>query len=204
MSKAGGAVKESFILYTKYKRQFELLSNEKRGELIMAIFEYVETREPPVLDGTLAMAFSFIRADIDSNLTKWEETCRKRAAAGSKGGRQRVAKQAIACDAWQNEAKQAEYENEGVYENDFSMEEDGETRAREYAAVRELYEHVFSIRLNAGQWRELVRLIGKYGSFDVSEAIEDVKARNIRDPLMYLGRCLKNHAVKNMTIDDED
>ncbi len=193
--------KDSFILYTKYRGQFELLTAKERGELIMAIFEYAETGKLPNFDGSVGMAFSFIRTDMDKNTKKWQETCKKRAAAGSKGGRQSAAKRANASQAKQskqNTANQAEceYEPEGEYEHDFLLDDEDEARAREYAQTEELYEHVFSISLKEGQRKELYRLVKRYGDDEVTEAIEDVKARNIRDPLMYLGRYLKNHSAE--------
>jgi len=100
-------MKDSFVFYTKYKKQFELLTNEQRGILIMAVFEYNDSGIIPKLDDVLMMAFSFIQADLDADRAKWEETCKNRAKAGSKGGKQKVANLASATFAKQNKQKVA-------------------------------------------------------------------------------------------------
>ncbi|MBR4929716.1 MAG: hypothetical protein IKZ00_02830, partial [Bacteroidaceae bacterium] len=81
------ADKKSFVLYCDYRKHFSLLSPEDQGRLIMAIFEYVETGTEPQLEAMPLMAFSFIRAQLDRDIDKYREICRKRKEAGSKGGR---------------------------------------------------------------------------------------------------------------------
>lgn len=86
------AEKKSFVLYCDYRKHFSLLPPEERGHLIMAIFDYVETGVEPILDGMTMMAFSFIRAQLDRDIDKYRETCRRRAEAGVKSGEARRAK----------------------------------------------------------------------------------------------------------------
>ncbi len=82
--------KKSFILYNSYADSFRRLSMEDRGELITAIFAYVETGEEPLwLSPAVSMAFSFIRSSLDRDREAYEETCQKRAESGKKGGRPR-------------------------------------------------------------------------------------------------------------------
>lgn len=80
-------MKNSFVLYNEYKEQFELLSYEEAGQLIMAIFEYTETGNVPQLEGMTLMAFSFIRKQLDRDSEKYEKTIEKRREAGKAGGR---------------------------------------------------------------------------------------------------------------------
>lgn len=86
------ADKKSFVLYCDYRQHFELLSLEDQGRLLMAIFDYVETGAEPSLEPIPMMAFSFIRAQLDRDLKKYEETCRRRAEAGRAGGYAKAAK----------------------------------------------------------------------------------------------------------------
>ena len=81
------AEKKSFVLYCDYKNHFSLLSSEDQGRLLMAIFEYVESGAEPQLEAMPLMAFSFIRAQLDRDIEKYAETCRKRREAGRQGGR---------------------------------------------------------------------------------------------------------------------
>lgn len=84
-------MKESFVLYVKYLENIEMLSMEQRGILITSLMRYVADKEVPEMDGMTAMAYSFIRSQIDRDFEKYEETCRKRAEAGKLGGRPKEA-----------------------------------------------------------------------------------------------------------------
>jgi hypothetical protein len=70
--------KKSFILYADYIKHIERLSDDEAGKLFKAIFEYVNEGRLPDLDGMAAMAFSFISNQLDNDLQKYEETCKKR------------------------------------------------------------------------------------------------------------------------------
>mgnify|MGYP004657340267 CR=1 FL=1 len=72
------AKKKSFILYADYIKHIGKLSDEDAGRLFKAIFDYVNEGKLPNLDGMAAMAFSFISNQLDNDLQKYEETCRKR------------------------------------------------------------------------------------------------------------------------------
>lgn len=89
--------KKSFLLYLDYREHFELLDDEGKGRLLMALFEYAESGRILELSGMEKMAFSFIRKQMDKDSQKWEETKHKRQAAGRKGG--------IQSGASRNEAK---------------------------------------------------------------------------------------------------
>lgn len=80
-------MKESFVLYVKYLDNIEMLSMEQRGILITALMSYVAGKDIPDMDGMTAMAYSFIKSQIDRDFEKYEETCRKRSESGKLGGR---------------------------------------------------------------------------------------------------------------------
>jgi len=80
------ADKKSFVLYCDYRQHFELLPPEDQGRLLMAIFDYVETGAEPSLEPIPMMAFSFIRAQLDRDLKKYEETCPRAGGGGRLGG----------------------------------------------------------------------------------------------------------------------
>lgn len=86
MDDGKNAEKNSFVMYSDQEASFELLNNEKKGELITAIFQYNKTRVVPALTGEVKMAFSFIKQTLDRDYVKWIETKRQRAIAGQKGG----------------------------------------------------------------------------------------------------------------------
>ena len=121
-------MKDSFILYTKYSEHINLLSLTQRGVLLTAIMSYAAGETLPDMDAVTAMAFSFIKADLDYNEEKYRQTCEARREAGSKGGRpkakepngflenQTKAKKANGFSENQTKAKKPEYEYE--YDND--------------------------------------------------------------------------------------
>lgn len=113
-------MKNSFVLYSEYKEQFSLLSNEEAGKLIMAIFEYTESGNVPDLDGMALMAFSFIKKQLDRDSEKYEKTVEKRREAGRSGGRPKAngsdeeAKKANGFSEKQTKAKKPDNEDEDV------------------------------------------------------------------------------------------
>ena len=79
--------KKSFILYHDYRQHLELLSDEDKGSLLMALFDYSEWGTLPGFEGMKKMAFSFIRAQMDRDMAKYEATCERNRKNGQKGGR---------------------------------------------------------------------------------------------------------------------
>lgn len=106
--------KDTFIFYTKYKDQFELLTGDEVKNIMLAMCQYAEELTVPGLSDREMLVFSMIKREMDYDREKYEEVCEKRREAGAKGGKakQTKAKQANANFAKQTESKQAEYESE--------------------------------------------------------------------------------------------
>lgn len=80
--------KGGVILYYEYEEHFKLLSREEIGDLVIAMLEYSTTGEVTTELSDLAnMAFSFIKRQMNRDAEKYQKTCQKNAANGSKGGR---------------------------------------------------------------------------------------------------------------------
>ena len=119
-------MRDSFLLYTEYQEQIELLDMEQRGALFTAILEYAAGTDPDLSDGMVRMAFSFIKAKMDKDTQKYEQICEERRKSGSKGGRptkangfsenQTKAKKANGFSEKQTKAKKPDNDNE--YDND--------------------------------------------------------------------------------------
>ena len=99
--------KKSFVLYHDIRQPLELLNDEQRGQLFLAILNYSEYGELPTFTGALEMAFAFVRTAIDRDAEAWENKREKRREAGSLGGKQRAANQANAIFAKQTKQSQA-------------------------------------------------------------------------------------------------
>lgn len=113
--------KDSFILYTEQKAIIDKLTDEQAGKLIKAIYEYVATNKMPQLDSILDLVIIPFTTALDRNKEKYEETCKRRALAGAKGGKQKVAN-ANKCK--QNVANVADNDSDNDSDNDNDNEYD--------------------------------------------------------------------------------
>ena len=119
--------KGSFVLYNSYKKHLEKLEDYQIGQLLMALFDYVESKQEPTnLYLATLMAFSFISCQMDRDAEKYAKVVEKRRESGKKGGRPKAnaseekAKKANGFSEKQSEAKKPDNDNDNVneYEND--------------------------------------------------------------------------------------
>ena len=74
--------KKGFVAFVEWKANTDILTDEQAGRLFRAVFSYAETGETPAFDDpTVAMAFGFIKKDIDRTNEKYEDIKRKRTEA---------------------------------------------------------------------------------------------------------------------------
>ncbi|MDR0970522.1 MAG: DUF6291 domain-containing protein [Lentimicrobiaceae bacterium] len=90
---------DSFIFYTSWVKSIQGLSDDVRLEIYDAIFEYVATREIPALKSMAALAFNFIKEDIDRNFQKYEVLKNTRSEAGRAGATARWQNKKMANDS---------------------------------------------------------------------------------------------------------
>ena len=100
-------MKKSFVLYTDIYESIKHLSKEEKGNLLDAIFEFTMNDKTPKLSPETQMAFSFIKNSLKRDAEKWDKIRKQRKAAGSLGGKARVANQANATFAKQIKQDQA-------------------------------------------------------------------------------------------------
>ena len=79
--------RDSFVLYTSQRDAVQALSDHDAGKLFKAIYSYQLGEGEPALDPMPKLVFLMMRPIFDRDALKWEETARKRAEAGAKGGR---------------------------------------------------------------------------------------------------------------------
>ncbi len=80
--------KKSFIFYYDWWDIFEPLSQEQKGQLITAIFDYVKNgTEPGYKDLALKISFNVIRNALKRDGEKYEKVCKRNVENGKKGGR---------------------------------------------------------------------------------------------------------------------
>lgn len=84
--------KKGFLFYYDYRDHLQILTDEERGKLLLALLDYGATGETVKLEGAALMAFSFIKSQMDRDAERYAEKCKKRSEAGKQGGRPRKAK----------------------------------------------------------------------------------------------------------------
>lgn len=127
-------MKESFVLYTSYKKQIDLLNNEQKGLLLSSIFNYQLNEDLPEMDGMTSMLFSVIKDQLDRDNDKYKKVCEKRKQSGKMGGRPKKqeepnaisekAKKANGFIENQPKAKKADNDYDYVYEDVYDNEYD--------------------------------------------------------------------------------
>lgn len=139
-------MKNSFVIYTDYMEQVELLTMEQRGILFTSIMAYASEKELPDMDGMTKMAFSFIKATMDRDMEKYRQTVEKRKEAGKLGGRpkadsssekQSKAKKANGFSEKQDKAKKPD--NDSVNDNDNVNVNDKKTYTCAFEALWDAY-----------------------------------------------------------------
>ena len=75
---------KSFVLYTEYYQHISHLSDNDLGKLFRAIFNYIIDGKKPTEKGSVTMAFSFIKTDIDNNIEKYRNICERNKTNGNK------------------------------------------------------------------------------------------------------------------------
>lgn len=73
--------KDTFILNTDLDEKTQMLSDKEVGQIFRKILKYVKEEPLPKLERHLEMVFDFIRVDLDKNLRKYEDTCKRRKEA---------------------------------------------------------------------------------------------------------------------------
>lgn len=116
--------KNSFIIYTDWKIDFEFLTDEEAGKLIKHLLRYASDENPSFEneDRLLQFAAQKMKAVMKKDLKKYESVIQKRAEAGKKGGvnsgKSRTSKQNEANEANASIPKQNERDNVNDNVND--------------------------------------------------------------------------------------
>lgn len=116
--------KNSFIIYTDWKIDFEFLTDEEAGKLIKHLLRYASDENPSFEneDRLLQFAAQKMKAVMKKDLKKYESVIQKRAEAGKKGGvnsgKSRTSKQNEANEANASLPKQNERDNVNDNVND--------------------------------------------------------------------------------------
>ncbi len=104
------------------------LTDEQAGILFKRISAYHKGEADIIDNGLIDIVFHPFKNQFQRDLEKYELTCKRRAEAGSKGGKQRVANQAIASKSKQKQANQADKDKDKDKDKDIREREKGRKR----------------------------------------------------------------------------
>ena len=80
-------MKDSFVMHIEDFEDLGELKDAEAGKLLRAIIAFATEEEAPKLGVQAKTMFGYIRRHMERDKAKYEATCRKRAEAGSQGGR---------------------------------------------------------------------------------------------------------------------
>lgn len=122
--------KNSFIIYTDWKQDFEFLTDAEAGKLIKHLLQFASDENPSLEneDRLLQYAAQKMKALMKKDLKKYEAVVQKRSEAGKKGGvnsgKSRTSKQNEANEAIASSPKQNERVNDNDNVNDILLEKE--------------------------------------------------------------------------------
>jgi len=100
---------KAIYIYLENEEKLNTLTDAQRGRLLSAAMAYGNRGDMPDFsdDPVLVYAFLDLKNNIDRDNERYNDTCKRRAEAGRKGGKVSQANQANASFASQNQANQA-------------------------------------------------------------------------------------------------
>ena len=162
--------KNSFVLYHNYREVLTDLTDEQLGKLFRALFDYEIDRTEPKFSGELKIAFGFIKKDLDINLVKYDNICKRNRENGQNGGapigNQNARKQP-------KQPKQPEDDNDNEYDNDIlskkeSKKENNIKLSNAHTHARESYNEILesfgvepTLKMILGEFIQHCQLNGK-------------------------------------------
>lgn len=136
--------RKSFVLHKDSLAILPDLTDEQAGKLFKAIYAY-QINEEIKLDQIIKMVFLPFKNQFIRDDEKYTETCERRAIAGSKGGKQKVAN---ASKSKQKQANLAESKNKSKNDSDSKSDNDNKQKRK----VKTLLPRDFSISKEMFDW----------------------------------------------------
>ena len=130
--------KNSFVLQTRLNAVVTKLSDKQAGVLFKSILNYAENGTLEGFeDSAVAIAFEFVRQDLDYAAQKYAETCARRAESGRLGGKAKQANLANASKCKQTLANCSKAKHIDI-DNDIDIEQSINTLPKEKIIKKEI------------------------------------------------------------------
>lgn len=174
--------KNSFIIYTDWKPDFEFLTDAEAGKLIKHLLQFASDENPSLEseDRLLQYAAQKMKAVMKKDLKKYEEVIQKRSDAGKKGGvnsgKSRTSKQNEANEANASIPKQNERVNDNVNVNDILLEK--ESKYVEEAGVK-ISEFKSFLKTEKQIQMDRLKMAHKLSDSDLDEKINEFVEKKV-------------------------
>lgn len=200
--------KNSFILYTEYMENIEMLNMEQRGILLTALMSYQMQTDLPEMDAVTKMCFSFVKARIDRDNESYDEKCRKNAENGAKGGRPKKAngsskKRTVSkkSERFFEKPKKADTDTDNEPDNDLKEKDVSNDTSKKKAPEKIAFGEFQNVKLTMDEY---ARLANDYGETMRKDCIafldEYIGEKNYKSNSHYLAiRRWVVNAVKDQT-----
>lgn len=177
------------------------LSDAEAGRLMKALWNYTMTGEQQNLSGAEKGIFALILMTLGQDDARESEISEKRAAAGSIGGKQKVANQANANFATEEIANQANACNKNKNKNIY-IQEDEEEDEDNIRRVRDAWMASFGSKPSPAA---IKRLLASGLDLDlVEKAIRISAVKSPKSPVDFVLTVLRDWKAEHLTIDDVD
>lgn len=169
--------RKSFLIHIDSLDILDDLTREQKGELFDAIKAY-QLGEEIELSQIVKIAFSPFKNQFNRDDDKYTKTCKSRAIAGSKGGKQKVAN-----------ASKCKQDAANVAENDSDSKSDNKNKTKRFKppSIDEVDSYIIEKQysVNAGQWMSHYESngwkVGKNAMKDWKAAVRTWENRNKQD-----------------------
>lgn len=166
--------KKSFIAYVDWKETFDVLPDEKAGQLVKHLFAYVNDENPETNDVLITAVFANIKHQLKRDLRKWEELSSQRAEIGRlggiKSGEARQSKMKQMKQMLQSGSKTKQNEHDTVNVNDTVNDNDNE-EIKEIISLFNTTRFPKVQKLSDSRKKHLQARIKEYGADKVKEII---------------------------------
>lgn len=148
--------RKSFIIHIDSLTVLDDLTNEQAGELFKAIKSY-HLDEDLELSSIIKIAFSPFKTQFIRDNEKYEKTCKARAEAGSKGGKQKVAnaskcKQSVANLADSDNKNKSDSDSDSDSENDSNIIKSSKDDLCPHQEIINLYHEALPMMPKVKEW----------------------------------------------------
>ena len=91
--------KKSFLMYTSYLDNVAFLSDEEAGQLLKAIYAFVNGDEVPELERVVQVTFNPIKSHLERDRVKYENICKNNRKNAKKRWNEKIMRAyAVACE----------------------------------------------------------------------------------------------------------